>query len=648
MTSITWNGDFLRVVLFAEGVGSDPSLYRPASDETQWWNRRDALVRCVAAFLFGPSGNDVGERSAKNKAKELVIVYDQDLTMVRMKFIHNRASWDTFVPSESAIINLWKRAAKHPGQQVEDQHISCCLERVQLDGLSGSSAPSSISATSSKREILSFLQSVCSVNFLRKHRLNSPIEVVARKANKKVLLDVWEKWKNEELADSARCRTSAEYSTVLEGLLQNLLLNGKMQVTAATLHESSENELPCWDGNLDNNLLERSSSSVAATAPASQLLVLFLGAVRDMTTVENQVLRRVCSKCSRAHGESIPLLQIRLGPVAEFTSKILSVIGFHHHHGRLIPSVLQLLCKEQTSVSKLPPVYAEAAISSISPLLHFACLVPITCREISPNICDRSSILWSMVRCTVTCLWRSRLAGEGRCAAGISALQNRLTFLFADGVTLTLNQEEFVASMAEKHLAAPSEFQILSALHQKAAHSLSRSDGVVHRNSSASSDLDWRTASKAIVKLLLQDNSKFYPTKGPTGNGSMVALDFVDSTTSAHDRQIFYSRYDHGGNGIASVSSPTLILLAIASTQNEQDELSRRRTLLVLALQKKRVLVLHGRSLLNVGFRCIDQLASIITMLQHLCYQRRLIGLLQKQCAAQQLPKKRKSDDVTS
>ena len=129
-----------------------------------------------------------------------------------------------------------------------------------------------------------------------------------------------------------------------------------------------------------------------------------------------------------------------------------------------------------------------------------------------------------------------------------------------------LDQEDFVASMAEKHFAAPSEFQILSALQQKAANSLSRSDGVVHGNSFASSDLDWRTASKVIVKLLLQDTCKLDPTKGPTGNGSMIALDFVDSATSAHGRHVFYSRCDQCGNGSASVSSSTLILLAALPT----------------------------------------------------------------------------------
>ena len=45
----------LRVVLLCKGRGADKASYRPhSSDESQWWGRRDALVRCAASFLFGP------------------------------------------------------------------------------------------------------------------------------------------------------------------------------------------------------------------------------------------------------------------------------------------------------------------------------------------------------------------------------------------------------------------------------------------------------------------------------------------------------------------------------------------------------------------------------------------------------------------
>ena len=40
----------LKVEFFVEGKGADANGYRPNKDESQWWSRRDALVRCMIAF----------------------------------------------------------------------------------------------------------------------------------------------------------------------------------------------------------------------------------------------------------------------------------------------------------------------------------------------------------------------------------------------------------------------------------------------------------------------------------------------------------------------------------------------------------------------------------------------------------------------
>ena len=57
MTSIddgSCESSSLTVVLMCKGRGSDS--FRPNRDESQWWSRRDALVRCVASFLFSGTG----------------------------------------------------------------------------------------------------------------------------------------------------------------------------------------------------------------------------------------------------------------------------------------------------------------------------------------------------------------------------------------------------------------------------------------------------------------------------------------------------------------------------------------------------------------------------------------------------------------
>jgi hypothetical protein len=142
----------LKVILFTNGVGADAATYRPESDDRQWWNRRDALVRCVAAFLLGPSCQ-----------KELILVYDQDWSTMRMEY--NKAT-NSLVPTERTIIALWKRAAKAPGESVEENGLSC---RLVLSSINppASSVPSS---SENKRELLEYLQKNCSIDFLRQHK----------------------------------------------------------------------------------------------------------------------------------------------------------------------------------------------------------------------------------------------------------------------------------------------------------------------------------------------------------------------------------------------------------------------------------------------------------------------------------------------
>ena len=71
----------LTIVLLCSGKGADTQSYRPNLDESQWWGRRDALVRCVAASLFGPRGGIRNDRSAPDAPSidtELVLLFDED------------------------------------------------------------------------------------------------------------------------------------------------------------------------------------------------------------------------------------------------------------------------------------------------------------------------------------------------------------------------------------------------------------------------------------------------------------------------------------------------------------------------------------------------------------------------------------------
>jgi hypothetical protein len=171
----------------------------------------------------------------------------------------------------------------------------------------------------SKREILQYLQANCDLDFLRQHDLNSSATVVMKKSNKLSLLKVWDEWSRNRDTPTASSEDVSE--SLLEDLLQPISTEIH-RIIAGTLHETSKHELPYW------------TLRDAASSPSEGSQVcLFLGAVRDMYESEHDALRRLCQRIS------VPLTGIRLGPVPEFTIKILTVVAFHHAHGRLSVAV---------------------------------------------------------------------------------------------------------------------------------------------------------------------------------------------------------------------------------------------------------------------------------------------------------------------
>jgi hypothetical protein len=558
----------LKVVLFAKGRGSDASTYRPNRDDSQWWNRRDALVRCVAAFLFGPNG--------KADHRELVILFDEDLSRMHMTYRQPELTTSPdaclLIPSEQTIVSLWKKAASQGnGEPVEIDGLTCRLASFRKD-------ESQVSGMDSKRDVLEFLQKACSLEFLRQHGLNSTTAVILRKTNKKTLMNVWSAWKQQDIS-----KESGETSTeTLESILEELLQPDSPlveQVVAGVLHESSENELPCWKQ--DPQLM-----------PSMQVC-LFLGAVRDMSSAENRCLGRLCDRLS------IPLAKVRLGPVPEFTSKILTVTCVHHAQDTLGPAILRLVEKKVENRKRLREEEEEnppnTSTLAVPPVLNFICLVPFASSELSCELSDRTRALWCLVRCTVVSLWRSRLAGG---KGGNTPLRNRLTLVFEDGQDVTLEQDELVTSLAEQHQAAPSENQILKALQAK----LGKADVV--------SVQDWKTRAVAILNGLVKDSMPRYILNTEAkGNGCDLSRLFCSM-----DPESFCGTAD---------SVWVLISMGPRSTALEEMEKG-----VVRACRKMKVPIIHRPALSSP---CQDREAATITMIQHFCYQNRLFGMLRRE-----------------
>ena len=321
---------------------------------------------------------------------------------------------------------------------------------------------------------------------------------------------------------------------------------------------------------------------------------IFLGAVRDMTLEENKCLQQTCQK------RSIPHVAVRLGPVAEFTSKILSVVAYHHAHRQLWPALQTLLLHHDDADSpslKKRPQHAISQSNTIPPAthLHFLSIVPFPSTSLTTDLHTRDRSLWRLVRSVVASLWRSKLAGthdDGH-------VTNTLTLWFTDGQYLSLQQNELVTLLAEKHQAAPSEFQILNALQDQLL-----TNG---RQASATAILNDILSSSCSAPCVLLDLDNSAGTRCLTNMLYQFSFDEEASETRC------------GGTAII-----------IFSMQSAEDSpyCRQAKALFREATQTKEIPTL-ACSLCETD--CQDYEASTITMMQHFCYQGILFPAIQQQ-----------------
>ena len=670
----------LRIVLLCKGRGHDPTSFKPDRDDSQWWNRRDALVRCVAASLYSTPSTSI----------ELILVFDEDYARFHMKLHAANAGNGTLgmpdkasvrsspesttsvpgkpFPNEQTVLKLLKESSKRPGELVlQDQGTSgigtsALKSRSRLDSPSKSPPSSSLSTSSSfpalscrlvlprgkdgkerqspssksapsptdsKRQVLEILQKQCSIEFLRSNGLNANATVVLRKTNKKALMTVWYKW-NQSNTQQVITPPDNSLATVYAETLKPI--NDDIdRVLCGILHESSDAELPCFAEPLGENK-KGNATEFSEAAPENLQVCLFLGAVRDMHTSENRLLARACS------ASKVPLMNVRIGPVAEFTSKILSVVAFHHANAVLGPALVRLSNRHKETPNNMDanhdhekkkdnkPVVSGAASSDaysqlrtipVRPMkTHLVVFVPLDSNQVSSRLEHRSRPLWCLVRIVVCALWRSKLAGSSSTAASnrststaldhTRCFETVLSCVFQDGVHLTLFQEELVSSLAQRHQAAPSEHQILAAICQK----------LNDQRNDASTDTvkvvftKWCSEADRIVcldrKVPTQEwLDRMYRT--PVGNDDKDGND--DQT-------------DDGSDGTPRV------LLAVLDIQNDRTASQTQHN-----EDFEAVLADNGSALDRINLLptlSIDWEAASVTVLQHLIYQRSLWSFLRR------------------
>ena len=590
------------------GRGGDPNSFRPARDESQYWCRRDALVRCVTAFLFGPSGvsprkgnSHASSSSSSSSSREMILIFDDDRAQIHLSLADADSSKE-IIPSEQVILSLFKQAAQSLNQTVTNSsHGLICRTVMDLNNqqrTSNTELPSS--GLDSKRHVLEYLQEKCSIDFLRNHGLNSSTSVILRKSNKKTLMEVWKKWQQEQQQVRGATTTSTKSDpniteSLFHEVIQSFQNNGASKNELAivgTLHESGE-EFPCFvpveSGGMDQTFR----------------IMLFLGAVRDMTVQENRILEKVCHKIK------VPRVAMRFSIVSEFTSKILSVLAFHQSHPTILKCALRRLLaaspsdndtrKSTNNVGEPPPPPPPRR----STCLHVISQIPVPSSAVSAELTRRDRIHWCLVRVVVCTLWRSRLASSDNTVGH----QNTLTLIFEDGVTLYLQEGAFVNKLASQHQAAPSEHQILAAIR-----SLLDSE----QQPPLSTEWSKKKLASSVVEKILSSSSQAIT--------STISIDPTQQENSI-SKSFFYRNTAEERDEVSSCRAAILVLDVHKSRRNElanNKTPSKMHRAVLTAVSKRNIPTISTSIARGGGDGMLDYEASNITCLQHFLYQNRL------------------------
>jgi hypothetical protein len=278
-----------------------------------------------------------------------------------------------------------------------------------------------------KREILEWIQANCDFEFLKKHRLNSPVNVILKKINKEKMIAIFKDWKQLGLNQNEKSDMERLYQNVLRKIGKNSVL--------IMLHEDSPFELEVFCKEKDS-LINKYDHVIS-----------FLGGVRDVTDQETKSMVMTCKELN------IPIVTCNLGKTPEFTSKIIYALRCHNAFKKL-ENAVDKLRKKVDSKSE----HKEIQNDKVSKTKFCVFLnLPFKYNEISIELADREKF-YHMIHLIVCSLWRSKVISEANSSV---KLETKLFLIFSDGKYLELLQQSFLEEMSKNHRAAPTEYQIL-------------------------------------------------------------------------------------------------------------------------------------------------------------------------------------------
>lgn len=525
-------------LLLADGP-FDVETLKPYRDE-QWWARRDSMCRMSALGLWSsPSTVELSFLIAPKKDAKEKEAAGGTSTYSALSMSRNTRLLEALkVPSEVALINLWKKAFKaaEAREVSRDDFLSKSLDVVAtVDSFKKSGSSAGRPAFDSikmpdKRELLRMLQREAPMDYLRKHGLNGSEDLVLRKKNKQSIEQAAVTFntmiQEPEMKDPHEGKNQLQMTYEL--LYHRMILSASVEIkriTLVLLHEDYPQELPVFGHGCGGDLIDNEVQD--------HLIICVLGAVRDMTRDEEMSALSALATMAVPGKRTVRAVGCNLGRTPEFTSKILAAIGFHATQGLLSAAVDRLDsidlglasagaelhsragddpdCKRQktvhiTALDKLAPVQgvsrtahphtqpqpqpqphtsATGAIGR-APKLHFVfpsqvalslvarALLRDGSGSISKHHAAAREVVHPLVQAVVVALWRSRISGESAIGS-IHAHAPRITLHILDPPSsnelasrrLSLEQQDFVATMAREHRAAPCESQVLRALEAR-------------------------------------------------------------------------------------------------------------------------------------------------------------------------------------
>lgn len=491
----------------------DSQSFRPNEDQSQWWSRRDALVRIVkAACCHGdqPAAHvhsiqvvfHNGSNKHKNHGKGSNV--GDSHSNVGLSFIQPAQLMTAIQhPCEQTIIKAWKASFQEAEDGINDKFkrtrsaggIASCLfmpnhlhqPRGTVKGAAGGGAGGAGGGELGKKDMVTAMQSNSSMEFLRKHHLNGSVELVLKKVNKAALMTAFEEWQMpKETAEHDKQGESDVLDNCFGRALTNVLGAWSRKRRLPDEEDEEEDAQHAADGRLDAVLLflhedyphELPIFPAAAEGSPPQLVICVLGAVRDATPEEVAALQRA------ALGLGVPCLGAHLGRTAEFTSKIITSLVYHAgSRGALFDAVRRLQrMNAQDMLGKLTSIRpagktwdgyststargdASTSLGVPADTIIVVARLPCLPADVSLDMSHREKWV-GLVQLAVATLWRSRMAsdladGSHAQAAGTSC---QLVLLFADHSCALITQHMVAEQIAAHHVAAPCEHQVLAML----------------------------------------------------------------------------------------------------------------------------------------------------------------------------------------